>query len=137
MPYLDAEREYSDAQAVTASAASTNIFDHLGDADRIPQGWLVVTVNTTCTAAGAATVKVDLQTDDNSGFTSATTAHSANGGAVIAKATLVAGYEVMRIRLPQGLERYTRVFYTVATGPLTAGAFDAYVVEDTGQGDHQ
>ena len=37
------------------------------------------------------------------------------------------------IRLPingLALERYTRVYYTVATGPLTAGKFDAFLSAD-------
>jgi ABC-type molybdate transport system substrate-binding protein len=48
----------------------------------------------------------------------------------VAKATLVAGYEAFRIRLPATLRRYIQVTYTVDTNNLTAGAFYAYLAID-------
>jgi hypothetical protein len=45
----------------------------------------------------------------------------------IGKATLVAGYIVFTIAIPPTHRRYLRINYTVATGPLTAGKFDAFV----------
>lgn len=126
---LDKYNEFSDGQAVTASAASTNVVDlavarDLGLADRM---WLIVQVDTAATAAGAATVTFDLQTDDNEGFSSATTLHTSGA---IGKATLVAGYQVLRIRVPSTTEQYIRMYYTVATGPLTAGAFSAFLTTE-------
>ena len=47
--------------------------------------------------------------------------------AAIPKATLVAGYQHI-IPMPTKLRRYCRVYYTVATGPLTAGTFSAQIV---------
>jgi len=47
--------------------------------------------------------------------------------AAIGKATLVAGRQIV-IPMPTKLRRYSRVYYTVGTGPLTAGAFSAQVV---------
>ena len=124
--YVDSQNEYSDSQAVTASAASTNIIDHgIGDAGAgEPSMYLVVQVDETATAAGAATVVFTLQTDDNSAFSSATDILAT---AAIGKAALTAGTRVCAFELPIGMERYSRVSYTVATGPLTAGKFSAFL----------
>jgi len=124
---LDKALQLSDAQAVTVTAPSTNVIDMgvLGDAiDR--ELYLVIRVNTTCTAAGAATVVFDLETDSAVGFGASPSDLWAI--TAVAKATLVAGYEVARLRIPAGADRYIRLNYTVATGPLTAGAFDAHLV---------
>jgi hypothetical protein len=128
--YVDKLTEMSDEQAVTASAASTDYID-LEDAGRDvgvgEETYLVIIVDESVTAAGAATVVFALETDDNSGFSSATALVAT---AAIPKATLVAGYEVLVVALPHNCERYLRVYYTVATGPLTAGKFTAMVVKD-------
>ena len=50
--------------------------------------------------------------------------------AAIAKATLVAGYNVLRIRIPKGVQRFIRLTYTVGVAVLTAGQFDANLVMD-------
>lgn len=125
--FIDKELELSSAQAVTASAASTNIID-LGAAGE--EGFsgkhIVITVTEAATAAGAATVVFSLEKDDNSSFSSAVAVHAS---AAIGKAALVVGYELI-IPIPFGLdEQYMRMYYTVATGPLTAGKFTAQVVE--------
>lgn len=130
---IDTLNEFSDSQAVTASAASTNVID-LGAARNQAIGeelYLHIKCVEDATAAGAATVTFALQVDDNASFSSASTIYTT---AAIGKATLVDGYEVVRVRVPKGTERYMRVYYTVATGPLTAGKFDAFLspsVDDT------
>jgi hypothetical protein len=53
----------------------------------------------------------------------------ASSGA-IGKAALTAGTEVLRIKVPLDAERYLRTNYTVATGPLTAGKFTAFLAHD-------
>ena len=121
---LDKEGLFSDAQAVTATAASTNIID-LGDAKDRGVGepvYLYVIVDTAAASAGSSTVVFTLQTDDNAAFSSATALHAT---AAIPKATLVAGYEVLKIAIPSTTERYIRMYYTVAVADLTAGAFTA------------
>ena len=77
------------------------------------------------TAAGAATVTVALQTDDNSSFASPVNLVLSDA---IPKASLVAGTQVLRVAVPYGTERYLRLFFTVATGPLTAGKFTSGLV---------
>lgn len=130
---IDSQLEYSNAQAVTASAASTNIVDHgLGDAGVGEDVMhLLVQCTETATAAGAATVTFILQTDGDSAFGSATDVLST---AAIGKAALVAGARVAAFRLPAGMERYSRLYYTVGTGPLLTGKFDAVLVKDVPNG---
>ena len=69
------------------------------------------------------------QTDSAENFGSAVTLWTS---AAIGKATLVAGYEVIRLPINgMPLNRYARVYYTVATGPLTSvSAFDAFLGAD-------
>lgn len=126
---LDRYNEFSDAQAVTASAASTNVVDlQAAGAIEGKALFLHIKVNTTVTASGAATVAFALQTDNDEAFGSVTTLHSI---AAIGKASLTAGTQVVRLPLiGMPLERYMRVYYTVATGPLTAGKFDAFLSMD-------
>jgi len=127
---LDNETLFSDAQAVTATAASTNIIDlapigagivrDIGPGKAIP---VVVQVVTDFTAAGSATMVVALQTDDNSSFSSAKTVVQT---AAIPVADLKAGYQFYLDWVPRGTnERFVRLNYTVATGPMTAGAVTA------------
>ena len=121
---LDALLQLSAAQAVTASAVSTNTID-LSQARDIGTGkdlYAVITVDEAATAAGAATVTFSVQDSaDNSTFADVAVT------AAIGKATLVAGYQHV-IPMPTKLRRYCRVYYTVGTGPLTAGKFSAQVV---------
>jgi hypothetical protein len=125
---IDRFNEFSNAQEVTVSAGSTIV--DLGAAGAIEgkPHYLHIKVNDGCTASGSATVAFALQTDNDEAFGSATTLFTKSATAI---ATLVDGYEVMRLAingLP--LERYLRVYYTVASGPLTAGKFDAFLSAD-------
>lgn len=116
-------------QAVTTTAASTDIID-LGAARDMGNGEpleLVILVTASVTAAGAATVTFTLETDDNAGFSSPVVL--ASSGA-IGKAALTLGTEVLRVKVPLDAERYLRTNYTVATGPLTAGTFTAFLAHD-------
>lgn len=127
--YIDNNLVMSDAQAVTASAASTKSIDcatalrHIGDGEPIE---LVVVITTTVAASGGASnTTVALQDSaDNSSFSTVVT------GPAVAKASLVAGYELLRIQLPKGLRRYIQVYYTVDTNDWTAGAVSAFLVTD-------
>lgn len=121
---LDKLLMFSEAQAVTATAASVDVID-LGPMDGtrrdIGVGYPLefwATVNTTATAAGAATLNVQLQTSaDNSSWS---TIYESGAQAL---ANLAAGKRIVSAKVPAGVLRYLRVNYTVATGPLTAGAF--------------
>jgi hypothetical protein len=131
----------SNQQAITATAASTNVIDTLQPGTvfkaaaalvkdlglgggRIP---FLIQVTEAFAAAGAATLAVELQADDDEAFGSPTAIW--NSGA-IGKAALIVGYRFPLIsHLPRGMrERFFRLNYTVATGPMTAGKIMAGVV---------
>lgn len=129
---MDSQLEFSDSQAVTASAASTNYLNTEIVAGLIGPGLesleVVIQVDVAAAAVGAATVTFSVETDDNSAFSSAATIATT---AAIGKATLVAGYEAAVLRFPvASVEQYLRVYYTVGTGPLTAGSFSAFIVRE-------
>ena len=126
---LDSQEVFSDAQAVTATGdtASTNILDTGATQDEgIGEDvYLVVQVDTTATSGGSNTTAAVLQTSaDNSTWVDAVV------GPAIAVASLTAGTQLLRVRLPIGLRRYIRVAYRLATATLTAGKFDAFLVKD-------
>lgn len=123
---LDKQNIMSEAQAITATAVSTNVID-LG-ATGTDQGEpvnLLLQVNEAFTAAGAGTLTITLETDDNESFSSATVLLSTGA---IPKATLALGYQAAISFLPANVERYIRLNYTVATGPMTAGKITAAIV---------
>jgi hypothetical protein len=127
---FDSENLFSDKQAVTVTAASTNIIDlgvaAPGDLGAGRAVSMAIQMTTAATAAGAATVNFQLQVDDNAAFSSPTTVASTGA---IGKATLVAGYNVALQYVPLHTnERYFRINYVVATGPLTAGNIMAGIV---------
>lgn len=126
--YIDYETKLSSAQAVVSSGASDNYIDlgvarDIGNSEEL---YLMVQVTTTAASSGSTTVAFSLQCDDNTSFSSAKTV--IDSGA-IAKATLVAGYQ-MFIPIPPGCdEQYVRLYYTVGTANMTAGAFTAAIVQ--------
>lgn len=124
--------------AITVTRASTNVLDMLANRD-IGAGdelELHVQVQTAFTAAGAATLQIAYQTSvDNVTFVDIMLSP------VIPVASLIVGARLFRYKVPpfQLLDtgtpnRYHRLNYTVATGPMTAGAVFAYM---TGGGDRQ
>ncbi|PTR06973.1 MULTISPECIES: Bbp16 family capsid cement protein [unclassified Novosphingobium] len=126
----------SDAQAVTASAASANVID-LGttgtpfganaplirDLGRGQELDLAVTV--TQAFAGLTNLQVGVQVSpDNATWT------TVSCGAVVPLASLVAGYQ---FKVPGSIEegvnaRYLRLYYTVGGSNATAGKITAAVV---------
>lgn len=126
---LDSQLQFSDAQAVTAAAASTNVLD-LGVARDIGSGkplYVCLNVDVALDDAGDdSELAVTLETDDNSDFTSATE--------LMALFTLAAnapaGTKKVAV-LPPGLdyERYLRLKYTPADGDLSAGSVTAFLTD--------
>ncbi|HCA6585614.1 TPA: hypothetical protein MXV30_004491 [Pseudomonas aeruginosa] len=138
--YVDKQAEFSDSQAVTATAISTNVYDLYPRGNAVNTNvtrdigvgediYLVVQCDTTATAAGAATVTVSLESSSTADLATSPTVHFVS--ATLALANLVGGTTLLAIKLPAGqYNRYVGVRYTVATGPLTAGAFSAFLAKD-------
>lgn len=122
--YLDAQHLFSDAQALTSTAASTNLID-LGGDHNVGIGEPMAVVISLDVASdfttGDETYVVTVETDDNDSFSSATTiATKAIVGANAAGSKFVVG-----IPADETAERYVRVNYTLAgTSPsVTITAF--------------
>ncbi len=133
----DAQNLFSDAQAITASAASTN-FLNLGTPETPPGSPAPLTrdigggnnqpllIEVTETFAGATSLEVSLEVDDNSSFSSAKTVGTTGA---IPVADLVQGKILPLNMVPVGAdEQYMRLQYTVAGGPFTAGSVVAGLV---------
>lgn len=123
--FIDKALQVSNEQYVTVSAASTDSIDfgqanpNVGLDDRSN---MVITVDKSVIAAGAATVTFSVQDSaDNATFADVAVT------AAIGKASLAAGQQVV-IPMPTKLRRYCRVYYTIDNGPLTAGRFSAQIV---------
>lgn len=128
---LDAQNLFSDAQAVTATAASTNIIDLTDTERRIGTGktlYIVIGVDVAMTDAGSdSTVQVELQSDSVEAFSSATNRQDLGTFA----ATSAAGTRLIAVIAPEILtERFIRLNYTVANGNLTTGSFTAFITTE-------
>lgn len=127
---LDAHNLFSDAQAITANAASTNLID-LGAARDIGTGenlYCVLIVDTAFTDSGSnSTGAVTLQTDDNASFSSALDAQL-----LFTIATNAAAGTLYAARLAPGAinERYCRLNYVMSGGDFSAGAVTAFFTHD-------
>jgi len=118
---LDKQNLFSDDQAVTVTADSTNVID-LGTAGLGKGEPVRLIAQVTTTFTGGTSLKASLVTSDSSTFNGATTLVET---AAIARATLVAGYEFgLGGFMPEEIKRYNKLVYTVV-GTMTAGTITA------------
>lgn len=129
--YLDAHNLFSDAQAITSSAASTNLID-LGVANRnlgVGQPvYVVVQCDVAMTDASSnSTVAVTIEQDTAAAFSSATAVQTIGTFAAVS----AVGTRIFAAIQPDAItERYIRVYYNVANGVLTTGSFTAYLTDN-------
>lgn len=131
----DKQTLFSDNQAITTTAVSTN-FINLGTAATPPgapaaiardlgAAGLPLDIEVTTAFAGGTSIVVTVEVDDNSSFSSAKTVASSP---TYATASLVAGKKLGLPTFPLGTdEQYVRLKYTVV-GTMTAGKISAGVV---------
>ncbi len=113
--YIDKDLQFSDAQALTSTAASTNLID-LGSDRNIGGGetkWIVVSCDVAL-AGTSPTLDVALQTDDNASFSSAT-----DIVASVQKTAMAVGDKIV-LAVPYENERYLRLNYTMGGTTPTA-----------------
>ncbi|MEM6668554.1 MAG: Bbp16 family capsid cement protein [Pseudomonadota bacterium] len=127
----------SDAQAITADAASANIIDwgaigtpmHAAaplDVDWGVPDCLFVQGLITATFATLTSLEIQIQTDNDEAFGSATTIYKTEA---MPAADLVQGRWIASFRLPRKIkERYMRANYNVGGSNATAGAITLGVV---------
>jgi hypothetical protein len=135
MAYVDKQLTFSDQQAVTATAVSSNALDVTSTAPLRDIGvgepmFIDFSCQVSAAAAGAATVTFEVIQADDAALTSNVTSLASSGA--IGKAALTAGSRIWSVALPRTSQRYIGVRYTVATGPLTAGTFTADLRLDRG-----
>lgn len=120
---LDKETLFSDRQAVTTSAASTNVVHTaLGKLKEIAFGTpMPLLIQVVEKFVGCTSVKVAVQTSATESFAQPVTLAET---AAIAVKDLVAGYKFPINFMPKGNLGYTRLFFTV-DGTATAGKIDA------------
>ncbi len=127
---IDSRLEFSDGQALTASAASTNIVDLGQDRDIGPGRtlYLVLTVDVAADGTtGNETYAVALETDSAADFSSATVLVSRT----IAAADLAAGSQhVIPVTLTN--ERYLRVNYALG-GTTPSVTLNAWLTDQEPQ----
>lgn len=119
---LDQQALFSAAQAITATAASTNVIDTGSNKDVGKYGDIPLLIQVVEGFNNLTSLTVTVQTDDNSAFSSAADVLSMT----IPLSSLVLGYKSPVITLPMKMERYIRLNYTVTgtaptTGKVTAG----------------
>lgn len=140
MGYRDSQLILSDKQAVTATAISANVYDlqsedqtnplqNIGAGEHL---YLVVeTVDAATDSGSDATLAVTLESAENAALSTGAVVHATTGTLAFAGFS-PAGTKLMVLRLPEHIayKRYLGVRFTVASGPLTAGTFNAYFTKD-------
>lgn len=154
MAFFDNSLLLSNAQAITSTAASTNLYDvtgagsgvkpnlvfgtttvfgaDMGQGDGMARPTAYFTVGTTFTASGSATMQIQIQAAIDNGSNSPSTYTTIVETDAIAVATLTAGTN-FNIPIPpltagEALPRFYRFNYVIATGPMTAGTLTAGIL---------
>lgn len=144
--YVDTQTSFSDSQALTATAISSNVLDTLSvlaggtsaangvspnagiDIGSGPGDlYLVVQVNAALTGGTSPTLTITLETADDAGLT--TNKQVLFSTAALAQAAFgPAGTLLVAIHLPIAMyRRYVGLRYTITGGPLTGGSVDAFL----------
>lgn len=143
--YIDKELQFADgtwAPTATGDNISTNVLDtsplggvptanggrDLGQGENL---YLLITVKTTVTSGGSATVDFRLRTDSNANLTTSPVDLIATSAQAIAG--LVAGKQFF-LKLPSATyKKFIGVNANIGTAVLTAGAFECEIVKDIQQ----
>ncbi|WP_428075531.1 Bbp16 family capsid cement protein [Candidatus Avelusimicrobium luingense] len=121
---LDQNSVLSDKQAVTTTAASTNIVDLKSAGNFVPGGMFAV-CRVDVNFATLTSLKIALETADNAEFSNAVELAS---GSFLA-AALTADKQLMAVAVPVGVKRYLRAKYTVTGDAATAGKISFFLTD--------
>lgn len=134
---MDSRLELCDATALNTGGAGVYLLGNQpnlglapGDIGEGESLYLVLSVDTTCTSGGAATVSFSLASDDTAAVsTSTSTVHLTTP--VFPVASLVAGFQ-RAFALPRGAiyEQYLGLLQTTAVAAFTAGKVNAFITRD-------
>lgn len=120
---LDQNGVLSEKQAVTTTAASTNVVDLTAAGNFVP-GAIFALCRVDVDFAGLTSMKVALETAANSNFSDAVELASAD----FLAAALTANKSLLAVAIPAGVKRYLRAKYTV-TGTATAGKVSCFLTD--------
>lgn len=126
---LDNTLVFSDAQAVTATAASTNLVDfgavrNMGVGENL---YVVVLLDVAMTDSGSdSTITVALEGDSTTTVTPDYTRNLFTFSAVSAAGTM----KIARLSPADVALQYLQLKYTTANGDLTTGSFTAFITHD-------
>lgn len=121
--FIDTDVAFSDDQALTATAASTNTI-YLGNTSDVPLR-LIIGVSTVRTNVGASTLDITVQTETDADFGSPTTVLTLPQ---LAAASFDSTGILYDVELPRSIaEKYVRLYYTVGTEDFTVLKIYAYL----------
>jgi hypothetical protein len=129
MGMIDRLDRFCNAQAITASAGSTDQIDTKSANTNIGKGntlyWNTVCVTAMTDSGSDSTVTATIETDADSAFGSPTLAVQTQ----LVFSALSAAGTVRSVKLQPftTLERYVRVYFTVANGNLDTGSFTSWL----------
>lgn len=123
MPLVDAILIFSDEQAITATAASTNVID-FGEANANLGAGTPLIINFIITEAFATCDSLQISLQQGSTSTPAT--ELINLPAILT-ASLTKGAYIPEIMIPSQHLRYLRLYYTIAGSNATTGKIFAYI----------
>jgi hypothetical protein len=137
----DRQLQFSNDQAITADAISTNVIDlgplggatanTIRDIGAGKQLYLHILVKTALTDAdGTPTLTVNLESDDVADLSTTPTVHWTV--AAVTEATMVAGYWIAKgVPIPSGAyQRYLGIRYTTNSADFDGGTVDAWLSEN-------
>lgn len=132
---LDERNEFCDATALNTGGAGTYLLgDQIdlqvtGIAVGLDDLWVIIGVDTSAGSGGSATGQFTVASDASASIATdaSATVHLQTGA--IPYATLVAGYEILKARLPAApaYERYLGILQTTGTAAFNAGKINAYL----------
>jgi hypothetical protein len=138
---FDRQNLFSDRQAITATAGSTDVIDLMltgipyGNVERLKRDVgagdpIPLLVQVVETFNNLTSLTISLQTSDDPAFGSGNVDHYTTGAVPLA--SLIAGYKTSHSIIPEGglagMKRYMRLLYTVAGTAPTAGRVTAGIV---------
>lgn len=135
---MDSRAEFCDATALNTGAAASYLVGNVMDLSVVRdigngrQVYCVISVDTAVTSTGAATTAFQLASDAQAAIAvdGSQTVHYTS--AVIPKATLVAGYQIvfmLPLELP-AYEQFLGIIQVQAVAPLSAGKINAFLTLD-------
>jgi len=123
----DKQNTFSENQAVTVTAASTNVIDLQAGRDLAAGTPVRLHIQVTEDFATLTSLTVTVEGDTVENFASATTLASSG---VIPVASLKAGYVFPLTFVPATSEQYLRLYYTVSGTTATAGKVTAFLADE-------